>query len=72
MKRRYKNMDPGIRIVKYDTVCKETGVVLKKGTEALYYPLNRVFYSMESKQMQIWQEQAFDMDVEDNEKQWVM
>ena len=46
---RYSN-DPRIITLKFDSVCRETGEILKKGTQAVYYPLDKTVYSLDSKQ----------------------
>lgn len=40
---------PYILRTRYPATCAETGAVLPKGTEAVYYPATRALYSLQSK-----------------------
>ena len=62
--RRYKsyNMDPRIIQARFDGICKETGKVIKKGQDCVYYPKAKSIYHMESKtahQFNSWHEDVF-------------
>jgi hypothetical protein len=43
--------DPHIIECKFDSVCAETGITIKKGELALYYPTSKKVYSRDSKAM---------------------
>ena len=52
--------DPRILIERFDSKCAETGKVIKKGDECVYYPLGKKVYSLDSKAAQDFQSWAFD------------
>lgn len=54
--------DPRIIEAKFDSTCAETGKLIKKGEECLYYPRSRKVYSMDSDQAQSFREWKFDQD----------
>ena len=41
--------DPRFITARFDSVCQETRLQIKKGQEAVYYPLSRKCYHAESK-----------------------
>jgi hypothetical protein len=42
--------DPRVINAKFNCVCSESGAVIKKGAECIYYPLSKQVFSMNSKQ----------------------
>lgn len=54
--------DPRIIIAKFDSKCNETGKVIKKGQECIYYPLNKKVYCIDSKTAQDFRECKADWD----------
>ena len=58
----YINNDPRIIACKFESVCDETGEVLKRGTRAVYYPGSREVFSLDSKQAQEYREWKADID----------
>jgi hypothetical protein len=56
------NNDPRIIACKFESVCTETGEVLKKGTRAIYYPASKAVFSLDSSQAQEFREWKVDID----------
>ena len=46
----YRNLDPRVIIAKFKSVCAETGKVIEKGQECVYYPSAKKVFCMDSKQ----------------------
>ena len=60
----YRN-DPRTTTMQYDGKCAETGVLLRKGTTALYYPSSKEFFSLQSLQYGEylnWKQDCNDLD----------
>jgi len=45
----YKN-DPRVINAKFNCICAESGAVIMKGAECIYYPSSRQVFSMNTKQ----------------------
>jgi hypothetical protein len=59
-KKYVQNKEPKIITLKYPAVCKETGKRLNRGEQALYYPQDKSFFCLDSKQAQEWREMKAD------------
>lgn len=57
------NNDPREITVRYAGKCAETGVELKKGDRAIYYPDGKKLYSLQSKQAEEFRNWRFDESV---------
>jgi len=64
MKKNYQNQDPRIITCKFDSICKESGKPIKKGEQALYYPLSKSIFSLDTKQAQEFRQWKFDISLE--------
>ena len=54
--RSYRNCDRDPRIItaKYDSKCAETGALIRKGAECLYYSATKTVYALDTKQASDW------------------
>jgi len=59
-KKYVQNKEPRIITLKYPAVCKETGKRMKPGEQALYYPNDKSFFCLDSKQAQEYREMKAD------------
>jgi hypothetical protein len=68
-----KMRDPNLKFIfaKFDCICCETGVCLKKGTEILYDVVKRKAYSLDSARYREWlrdaQKEKFEFNTDDDE-----
>lgn len=58
--KRYYNNDPREITAKFDSVCAETGIKIKKGDRCIYYPSSKEVFCIDSKQAQEFREVQFD------------
>ena len=63
MRLKYYNNDPRIITAKFNSKCAETGVIINKGSECLYYPSSREVFSLDSKQASDFRGWSFDCEV---------
>lgn len=61
-RRKYINNDPRIIACKFESVCNETGEILMRGTRAVYYPVTKAIFSLDSQQAQEFKEWKADID----------
>ena len=60
-RKRYVNNDPRVIRARYDSVCAETGKVIKEGEECVYYPLSREVFHVDSVQASEFRAWQFDI-----------
>lgn len=63
MSRKYYNQDPRVITAKFESNCAETGEVIKKGEECVFYPKNKQAFKMDSEQAQEYREYMQDLDM---------
>ena len=54
--------DPRLIIAKFQSKCAESGKIIKRGAECLYYPLQRQVFHLESAQAEDYRKWKFDSD----------
>lgn len=60
--RRNSSSTPRTINAKFDGICNETGVKIRKGEKCVYDPDSRKIYHPDSRQAQQWREAAADED----------
>ena len=58
--RKFYNNEPREIIAKFDSVCKDTGKVIKKGEKCLYFPASKAVVTLDSKSAQDYFSMLFD------------
>jgi len=55
------NQDPRQIKARFYSTCKETGAVIKKGDQCIYYPSDRAIYSLDSRQAEDFRNWKMDL-----------
>ena len=61
--KQYWNNQPRFIKARFQSICKETGKLIKEGEECLYYPKDKTIYSMDSKTVEDFRSYEFDNKV---------
>ena len=60
--RNHHNKDPKVITARFDSKCHETGQIIKKGEDCIYYPIGKSVYAMNSKQAAEFKSWSFDVE----------
>ena len=60
--RRYINNDPKIIKAKFQSICAETGEIIKAGEDCLYYPGSKSVFKLDTKQAEEFRNWKFDIN----------
>jgi len=52
--KKFYDSAPRIITTKFDSVCNETGAIIKKGEQCLYYPNGKKVYAINSEQWHLY------------------